>query len=200
MSISARTFAITLVAFAGCHQPQPTIIPDPAATVLDVPFQQVWESTKNVLRRHRFDLDRTDRAEGVITTKPVGSGHFFEFWRDDVATTRDAWEATLTKVRRRVSVKIKRDSETGGCEIVVTVQKQRFSTPERQITSTAAANHFLSSAVPAERGEQASGKLKSAWIDRGRDPAMEHKLRREILADAHPISTDGNAQYNTFEP
>src|SRR3990172_8476471 len=63
---------------------------------------QLWEAVQETLRRGRFQIDRVDRVSGVVTTLPEASQHFFEFWRHDVDTPRDAWEATLNPMRRWV--------------------------------------------------------------------------------------------------
>lgn len=183
MGDALRFIGLCVIAVGGCHRPQATVAPPlaPNVSFCEAGYDDLWTAAEDVLRRHRFRLDRTDSDGGVMTTHAVGSQHFFEFWRDDVATARDAWEATLTHVRRRAVVDISRIPDDGGCKIAVTVYKQRFSTPERQITNSAAAGHFLKNTLPGVRSGRAITSLDSYWIDRGRDAAMEDKLRREII-------------------
>ena len=69
---------------------------------------RVWDAISETLRRHRFRLDRVDRRAGIVTTSPETSQHFFEFWRHDVATWTDAWQASLNPLRRRAEVTVTR--------------------------------------------------------------------------------------------
>ncbi len=147
-------------------------------------FDSLWRSACNELRRHRFTLDRTDTRAGVITTKPVGSQHFFEFWRRDTATARDFWEATLCPIRRTAQVAIQPAAAADAYLVDVTVRKQRLSTPERQFNSSAAAFHFFRPSLPTVRTGRPALPEENTWIDLGRDPAMEALLRERILLAA----------------
>ncbi len=186
MTRATRCIALSLLATAGCHRPTSTISPPlvPVAAYCEAGYVRLWTAATDVLRQHGFKLDLTDAVTGHITTQPVGSQHFFEFWRDDVATPFDAWEATLANVRRSATVDINRAAHTEGCRIVVSVHKQRFSTPERQVTNSAAANHFLGTALPAFTSGRRIAQTDSHWIDLGRDPAMEDRIRNQILESA----------------
>ena len=86
-----------------CQSSRSVSVAEPSAQA-----DQLWEAVQETLRRGLFQLDRMDRAAGVITTMPEPSQHFFEFWRHDVDTARDAWEATLNPMRRWVEVSLPR--------------------------------------------------------------------------------------------
>ncbi len=183
MPKTAPGLALALITAAGCHQPQVNVARYlvPQAELCEAEYQLVFQAANDVLRKHRFRLDQTDLRTGRITTYHVGSRHFFEFWRQDVATAYDAWEATLTSIRRRAAVEIRSAPAGAGCRVAVTVEKQRFSTPERQVTNSAAAAHYLGRTLPTFATGKPLQPQDSYWIDLGRDPEMERILRKEIL-------------------
>ncbi len=189
-----RLTAMFIVLFAGCHHAESTfsarLVPD--ATFCTAEYATVWEASKNVLRRHYFRLDATDARAGRITTYPEISPHFFEFWRTGRAAPRDAWESSVASIRHRAVIEIDRAPDGAGCRIVATVRKERLSTPERQMSNSAGAIHFLSTRLPTERTGRAVGADPARWIDLGRDPAMEDALRGEIARQV-ATSDDGAA-------
>lgn len=148
---------------------------------------QLWISIQETLRRHHLQLDRIDRTAGVITTKPEASQHFFEFWRKDVATARDAWEASLNPIRRWVEVRLLATDEQSWKEISVLVHKQRLSSPDRQFNSTGAAYQYFGESLPSTIGQHRVTAQTDRWYDVGRDPAMEHRLLTAIVEQSPVI-------------
>ena len=164
---------------------------DPLSTEAD----RLWTAAQEVLRRHRFELDRVDRPRGVISTMQETSQHFFEVWRRDVATREDFWEAGLNLVRRRVDVTVgpaelpedpsagmhsAGDDSAPWERISVRVHVQRISRPDRQFNSSAAGYGFFGSELPSVRGATAT-EADETWVDVGRDHALESRLLEEIL-------------------
>ena len=175
-----------LLAAAGCLQPRQTLmdVSGPAVSTCEADFSALWEAAKDALRRRGYRLDRVDARGGRITTHPMGSQHFFEFWRDDVATGRDFWEATLSPIRRQVSVTLDQASAGQPHRVAVTVRKERFSAPDRQFNSSAAAYHFFGHSLPAVRTGEAIGPEDGTWIDLGRDATLERRILDSILGEA----------------
>lgn len=145
---------------------------------------QLWEAIHDVLRRHGFTLDRVDRRAGVVTTLPETSQQFFEFWRHDVDTWRDAWEATLNPIRRWVEVTLAREGDQTWGELAVVVHKERLSSPDRQFNSTGAAYQYFGDSLPSTTGLARATADYDRWLDLGRDPAMEDYLIEAILTRA----------------
>jgi hypothetical protein len=154
---------------------QVNIKPDLQSTV------EIWEAAKDTLRNHSFSLDRVDRRGGVITTRPEISKHYFEFWRKDVATQHDVWEATLNPIRRWAEVRIAPTSSGDTVKVTVAVYKQRLSAPDRQFNSSGAAYQFFGNDLPSTTGAPSVTEEDERWIDRGRDHAMENLLLEEML-------------------
>lgn len=162
---------------------QPVSVAEPSEQA-----DQLWEAVQETLRRGRFQIDRVDRASGVVTTLPETSQHFFEFWRHDVDTPRDAWEATLNPMRRWVEVSLTREGDgpwTHPSELrtrlAVVVHKERLSSPDRQFNSSGAAYQYFGESLPSTTGKSQVSAKDDRWLDCGRDPAMEDYLLRAIL-------------------
>ena len=155
-------------------------------TVID-PFPQadrIWESAQDTLRHHRFRLDRVDRRAGIITTMPETSQSLVEFWRHDVDTWPDLWEATLNPIRRWVEVMVSRRDDSRWAELAVVVHKERLSSPDRQFNSTGAAYQYFGGNLPSTAGAVEVTPEEDVWLDLGRDPAMEECLLNAIIDSA----------------
>jgi hypothetical protein len=166
----------------------------PVSANLDSPeADRLWDSAQDTLREYRFRLDRVDRQEGVITTLPAGSKHFFELWRKDVATREDLWEATVNPLRRWIEVRFKAGEAGGWSELAVVVHKERLSAQDRQFNSTTAAYQYFGDTLPATTGEARLTSTHEHWIDLGRDPALEERLLKRIIdrSASVPPETDG---------
>ena len=141
----------------------------------------LWEAIQETLRRHHLRLDRVDRRAGIITTRPETSQHFFEFWRHDVNTRPDFWEATLNPVRRTVSVSILGARGETWDSLAVVVTKERLIATDRQFNSTVAAYQYFGARLPSTAGDPRVSDEQDRWIPLGRDSAMEDYLLRQIL-------------------
>ena len=142
---------------------------------------QLWGAIEETLRRGRFQIDRVDRPSGIVTTLPETSQHFFEFWRHDVDTQRDAWEATLNPMRRWVEVSLTREGDGPWTQLAVVVHKERLSSPDRQFNNSGAAYQYFGESLPSTTGQSRVTAKEDRWLDCGRDPAMEDYLLRAIL-------------------
>ncbi len=141
----------------------------------------LWNTSKDVLREHMFTISHTDRRAGIITTAPETSGQLFEFWRNDVATATDLWDSTMRTVRRKVEISIGKDPESQTTRLTVTVTRERFTTPERQVNNSIAAFRLFGYELPQEQTGQRISPNDSYWMADGRDPALEQLLLQEIL-------------------
>jgi len=185
--IAAPTLACALAWCGGCLGPRQ----DDYVTrrPLDVTpqseqAQRLWTTTGDVLRRHHFELDRTDWRQGVITTMPETSRVFFEFWRKDVQTDEDLWESIINPIRRWVEVHFHPD-ETGRWQsLSVRVHKERLTSLDRQFNSTGAAQQLFGRKLPSTTGlPQVTGE-RDGWLDIGDDPALASVLLERICTEA----------------
>src|SRR5262249_42049068 len=74
----------------------------PGPTVRGNDFEQLWNVSERVARDFMFQLDRTDYRGGVLTTKPMTSRQWFEFWRRDTQTLHDVELTALATFRRTI--------------------------------------------------------------------------------------------------
>lgn len=195
-ALTVMASAVTAAAPMGCLGQRHSEYHSSRTLLVSQTSQQtdaLWEAAKETLRRHRFRLERVDRRAGIITTMPIASQHFFEFWRHDVATAPDSWEATLNPIRRRVELKVTWGDEETPTRIAAVVRKERLSSPDRQFNSTGAVYQYFGNRLPSTTGlERVTGE-QDEWLDLGRDPAMEDYLLRAILERAGIGTTSDQA-------
>ncbi|MFH0980588.1 MAG: hypothetical protein V2A79_03500 [Planctomycetota bacterium] len=176
-------FMLGAVCFlSGCHRP-----PQPVEwTAQEVALAEedegdaLFEACLEALRAHGFKIDRVDRRAGLITTFPVTSQQFFEFWRHDVDTAYDLMEASLDTVRRRVEVRLLGETDPLHKKLVVTVFREKFSTPDRQYNTSAAAFRVFGRSLPATTGEPIVPERDNLWLPAGRDGVLERRLIDQI--------------------
>ncbi len=186
----ARVFLICsgvgLFVCAGCSAPARTGLPvrHTFCAVDSARFASVWQVCQDVLREHRFKIDRLDPRSGLIATDPQTSAHFFEFWRHDTVTASDSWEATVRTVRRSVVIRAHQDETGGQTTIGVEVNRERYARPERQFNHTMAAFRMFGDQLPGEATGKPVSKADDYWIFAGRDLAMERYLLDTIVARA----------------
>ena len=123
--------AILLVA-CGCAQHTRPIVAPAEMTPVERNFQAVWDASCEVMSSYRFTVDRRDRRAGLITTEPMASRHFFEWWRRDKATAAGALENTVQPMYRQVSVQIRKTDE-GKYHPVVSVTVSRLLATRRAV-------------------------------------------------------------------
>lgn len=152
---------------------------------------RIWDAIKTALRNGGFPLDRVDRPGNTITTLPVASQQCFEFWRHDVATNVDLWEATLNPVRRWAVVRLVPDERGTWQRIEVRVQKERLSAPDRQFNNTGAAYRVFGYGMPSTTGSTAITPADEHWIEMGHDKAMAAYLMDGIMEKYERAGTAG---------
>lgn len=145
--------------------------PGPVAEHRD--FDRLWAAAEQAARGHGFTLDRIDYRAGVLTTEPLVSKQFFEFWRKDVGTAAGTAESSLATVRRTVRFEFNKGG-TGGYRVKPKVLVERYSTPERRITSTHQYRRLLTTPNPERMGGSAY------WYPVDRDTELEGRLVEAI--------------------
>ncbi|MFQ5502143.1 MAG: hypothetical protein ACE5EQ_07550 [Phycisphaerae bacterium] len=175
-----------LVWLSACQRPAAPEGITSAALADETELDSLWDTTLAVLRKHDFEPDRQDRANGIIETKPTTSKQWHEPWRQDVADRYSLIQASLHTTQRRVTVRFVRDA---GWSIEVQVDVYRLTTPETQITSASSVLHAFTGALPTTEGRTyKSGQSPERWVHLGRDGAMEDRLLNRILASADVMS------------
>ncbi|MCG3138894.1 MAG: hypothetical protein HJJLKODD_02764 [Phycisphaerae bacterium] len=172
-----------LTVIAGCTRPQSEMeLTQQKLTAMPTEqYDQLWDSCQFVLRQHCFQVDRTDRAAGIITSLPETSQYPLEFWRRDLATAYDYCEAGFHTLRRQVTIQISRENEQSELLLEVRVNKERLSVPERQINNPAGALRLFAFSSPGTSGRRLNPRRDLRWVESGRDAALERLLLNHIL-------------------
>ncbi len=80
----------------------------PASVEVRGDFEKLWQASEDAAHEFLFKIDRRDKRSGLMTTEPLISKQFWEFWRKDVGTLRDANEATLASAPKVI---VEKDSK-----------------------------------------------------------------------------------------
>lgn len=134
-------------------------------------FQTLWRSSRRVLKKYGFELDRQDRRAGVITTFAATSGHLFEVWRRDAATPFHYQENAVQNILRAVRLSVRR-GEGDTFDFNVEVLMARSNLPQPMITD---ASEML--------GRQMPSLPRLRFDDLRRRSPKEPRLDPEIMAD-----------------
>jgi hypothetical protein len=200
--------SLVLLGFAvGCQQQPMTASAPTVARVSvenDQQFDELWDTTADVLRAHYMWPDRMDRANRVMTTHYDTSPSFFEFWWPFPTSEFRWWQANLDTVRRKATVRFVSADKPDEVEMQIEVDVSKFELPERQVTSSAAAFQFFGAKLPTTEGQLASYQRDAYWTPDGRDPMMEFALLDRILtrygAEGYEIIPAETAEEPTTQP
>lgn len=87
-------------AVGGCAVPT-----EPATfTVSEGRLQDAIDATRAVLREYRFELDRIDAGEGVVSSQPKETAGAVSFWEPDQSTLKAEWDDLANRHARQVRV------------------------------------------------------------------------------------------------
>jgi hypothetical protein len=161
---------------AGCRAPGPTTSQVDVQLGDEDAYRQFWLHAIRSVRHFGYDLDRADPAAGVITSHPLTSKQWFEFWRNDTLAADQVLEASLQTVRRqiRLTVQPTPNKEEYLVNAVVNVERQDRS--ERQVTTPA----NVMQAFNPKSSLGAAGTSGIVWVDLGRDPVLEAALLKQV--------------------
>jgi hypothetical protein len=177
-------FAGLLVAgVVGCQAPAAPTGPTVARVAVtdDAQFDQLWETTADVLRAHNLWPDRQDRAARVMTTLPDTSPSWFEFWRPFPTSDFGRLEANIQTVRRQAEVRFAPTPSKQEYELSVRVDVERYCLLERQATDAASAFQIFGAKLPTAEGRTEPRQSGAYWQPLGRDGTMELALLDRIL-------------------
>lgn len=143
---------------------------------------KLMASAEKVLTSMQFTIEKLDEENGVIRTRPLRGGQFFEPWRKDNASASAAAESNLQSLQRTVELTFSSDASTMCMSCTATVK--RLSLPDEPIQGYLGAPAIhTDSDHSTQRLDVDKDRLdKMRWIDLGRDEAMENKILTQIQA------------------
>ena len=83
----------------------------PATAEVRGAFEPLWEASEEAAHEFLFRIDRRDQRSGLLTTEPMISKQWWEFWRKDAGTFKDAKEATLANIRRTIFFQFRKEPD-----------------------------------------------------------------------------------------
>jgi len=206
-------FLLVLGFSVGCQAPPAATTPTQIA--LRIPDRDAFlDVALTVLREHDFSPQRVDRRTGLAVTHPTTGAQWFEFWRADSQGSYQLLESSLHTLRRIVTLRLEPLSEPaaasepaagepagasqpaeaepgpGEYRLIVQVDKQRYSAPERQVTTASMALGIYSERLPTEEGLRRARSEGEHWVPLGRDVLLEAYLLDRIVdaTDAEPVT------------
>jgi hypothetical protein len=163
---------------AGCRTP------GPAASRVDVQlgdeetYRQFWLHAISSVRHFGYDLDRADPAAGVITSRPLTSKQWFEFWRNDTLAAGQVFEASLHTIRRQIRLTVQPTPNKEEYLVSAVVDVERQERAERQVTTPA---NVMQAFNPKSTLTADSADGRSVlWVNLGRDPVLEAALLKQV--------------------
>ena len=176
------------------------------------------------LRERDFPPEYVSREEGLILSQPSTSQQWFEWWRHDSMGGYQLLESSIHTIRRRVTVKIEPLGEAeavigapaeaeadvaedtqptdepamaiGGenYRLSVEVIKERYSAPERQVTTTSGAMAIYSERMPTTGGIRVSREASEQWVSLGRDVLLEEYLLNKLALLTPPLPNEPQSE------
>ncbi|CAN5384188.1 hypothetical protein BH10PLA1_BH10PLA1_11100 [soil metagenome] len=144
-------------------------------------YDQLWRACDRVAHRYLFAIDRTDYREGLLTSQPMISKYFTEFWRSDVVTAADMANSTLATYRRTLRYEM-RPTPDGKFEAAVKVIVERSTSFERRVTTAIQYRDAFSGFSPGTEFYAEDGSVQPAqtWYAVGRDLALETEIGKRV--------------------
>jgi hypothetical protein len=158
----------------------------PAHTQVDVQlddqeaYRQFWLHAIRSVRHFGYELDRADPAAGVITTHPLTSKQWFEFWRNDTLAADQVAQASLHTIRRSVRLTVQPAATTNEYTVDAVVNIERQERPEQQVTTAANALQAFNPRILARNSSSGMADAGTYWEDLGRDSVLEAALLKRV--------------------
>jgi hypothetical protein len=174
----------------GCGGPSTAATPTQMICADGVTRAEVVQAAGDVLTRMHFALEKLDVEQGIVRTRPLRGGQFFELWRSDNTGAYNWAEANLQSVRRVAELRIRpegreqktQDGSAHGLCVECEVSVQRLSLPPNEIAGTSEAYRIHSSSMPMLQRVEVTPQQRRAmaWIDLGPDPDLAARILTRV--------------------
>ena len=160
----------------GCAEQQQTRTVEQICTA-NLGKAEAMKIAEDVLSGLHFTIAKADAEAGIITTKPLPAGQFFEFWRGDNVGAASSLEANLHSIRRTAQLDINQKDEQ--LCISCTVKTERLDLPRPQVSTSAEAYEFFTASSNSRHSLELRSQEK-AWVDLGNDAGLAAKVLKSI--------------------
>jgi hypothetical protein len=175
--VMAWTLVTAVCLFYGCAQKH--LQPEPIC-LANMDLESAMKQSELVLLRMNFVVDKADISTGIMRTKPLPGGQFFEIWRKD---NRDGYSramANLHSIQRTAELNFmqRNDQLCIDCNVVI----ERLSLPEKEIDSSARAYSMFSRSDESRQTLRLEGdqEMLMDWVNIGRDGNLEAYILQKI--------------------
>ena len=169
---------ITACLLGGCAKKQ-QFEPKPIC-LAGMDANSVMLEAEKALIRMNFVIDKFDVDSGIVRTKPLAAGQFFEIWRQDNRGGYNRGMANLHSIQRTAELKFSENN--GQMCIDCNVKIERLSIPEKEIDSSARAYSMFSSSEEESQTLKLNEeqKKKMDWVNLGRDNSLEEYILKKV--------------------
>ena len=140
---------------------------------------EAMKIAEDVLSRLHFTVAKADAESGIITTKPLAGGQFFEFWRKDTSGRVQSLESSIHTIRRRGTVSISPKGE--GSQVFVKVVKERKCAPGTSPDTLGETFNIFDTEDTDLMRQNQLDPTDYEWVDMGRDDLLEQDILERIL-------------------
>jgi hypothetical protein len=144
-------------------------------------FDLLWKTCRMVMHDRFFVIDREDFREGLMTSLPLVSKQYWEFWRRDTVTVSDIADNSMATIRRTIYFDFSQNPD-GSYVAEPKVLVERFATVERRLTAITEYHTAFSGPRPFGSAENDQGLSYPTdyWYATGRDTPLERDLADTI--------------------
>ncbi len=181
MKINGIIGVIALLALAGCGSEVSTEPSEPLCIGL-MTKAELMASAEKVLVKKRFVIEKYDVDEGYIVTRPMRGSQFFEFFRGDNVGKENQRYSNIHSLERVVEITV--DKASGQNCIECVAQMRRLSIPPNEtVSSMSDAQGLYTGTESSQMGIYPDVEEDIAWIEMGRDNALENDILARIKLD-----------------
>ncbi len=176
---SLLILSLLLLIFTGCAEPEKFEAVEQICAA-DLTMAEAMAAAEDVLGRMYFVIDKSDAEAGIIRTRPLAGGQFFEFWRKDNVGSFNNSEANLHTIRRTARLDISQQASL--LCIACRVRTERLSLPARRLVSSTQAHEMFSKSSPTMQRFKLHQEQREVmgWIDLGADARLETEILNRL--------------------
>lgn len=137
--------------------------------------QRVASAAEKVLRKMHFSIDKLDPQAGLVSTRPLSGGDFFEFWRRDNADTGLLAFSSLHTVYRTAYITFEGDTGQLCMDCTVRVRRLDLGTEEVEVFSELP-GMFSSSGRDLQTLKYSRSAGPETWIDLPNDNLLAQRI------------------------
>ncbi len=149
-------------------------------------YDNIWQQATKLLVDNGFSLDRKDYRLGILTTQPLPSAQWVEFWKPQQTTFKNALENTVNMQQRSVRISISPvPDKPEFYEIAIQVLVERQNNPIVSLGGPVfvEGSGFGKSQVSlrSDYAPVVTKDIGPTWYLIGHDQQLEHKLLSELF-------------------